>query len=458
MPIFDGNLPYTNLHELNLDWIVKLLKNVDEKTDNIDENVALAQQYAESAEHNAEILMNSFITPEMFNAVGDGITDDIIPIQNAIQYGLENNKTVYLPNTYYISDTIRVYGVPATDTKHGTVLIGNNFTRILTPNTLSSIIQILPSADGDSRAYGVIIKNITLVGHNSIQNGIYTNSPVSESIFENITVEYCQNGLFFNNNCYLCNFTNVRTYHSTNYGFLFENGNNTSNVFTKCYVDTCANAYKYNGQYSVFISCCADVISGIVFDLSSFRGVLVACGSESKVFTQMFHIGTSTIASILGGMFFGNPDLTGYYIRVESGSVLRIESATLNYNTTSTGSLFSIRANTRLVVRNSEIGGSFAGANYSSTSARYKINSAVETKTIDVTVDANNEVTVPDMSPNTYTILSAYSTTRTEWIVLPYRFNATTWKLKFMSRSDYFPTITNPDFTVLIKYVTDAVL
>ena len=26
MPIFDGNLPYTNLHELNNDWIVKTVK------------------------------------------------------------------------------------------------------------------------------------------------------------------------------------------------------------------------------------------------------------------------------------------------------------------------------------------------------------------------------------------------------------------------------------------------
>lgn len=26
MSIFDGNMPYTNLHELNLDWIVKNVK------------------------------------------------------------------------------------------------------------------------------------------------------------------------------------------------------------------------------------------------------------------------------------------------------------------------------------------------------------------------------------------------------------------------------------------------
>lgn len=54
MPIFDGNLPYTNLHELNLDWVTKTVKEVKDKTDEIDSSVLEAKGYAEDAQ-NSEI-------------------------------------------------------------------------------------------------------------------------------------------------------------------------------------------------------------------------------------------------------------------------------------------------------------------------------------------------------------------------------------------------------------------
>ena len=49
MPIFDGNLPYTNLHELNNDWVVKTVKEVKDKTDEIDTAVSEAKEYSENA-------------------------------------------------------------------------------------------------------------------------------------------------------------------------------------------------------------------------------------------------------------------------------------------------------------------------------------------------------------------------------------------------------------------------
>ena len=57
MSIFDGNMPYSNLHELNNDWIIKTVKEVKEKAETIDESVAQAKQSEENAktsEENAE--------------------------------------------------------------------------------------------------------------------------------------------------------------------------------------------------------------------------------------------------------------------------------------------------------------------------------------------------------------------------------------------------------------------
>lgn len=35
MSIFDGNMPYTNLHELNLDWVLKKVKDSNEEIEKL---------------------------------------------------------------------------------------------------------------------------------------------------------------------------------------------------------------------------------------------------------------------------------------------------------------------------------------------------------------------------------------------------------------------------------------
>lgn len=52
MAIYD-DFPYTNFHDLNLDWVVKTVKQVKDKTDEIDNSVAEAKGYAEASEENA---------------------------------------------------------------------------------------------------------------------------------------------------------------------------------------------------------------------------------------------------------------------------------------------------------------------------------------------------------------------------------------------------------------------
>ena len=67
MSIFDGNMPYTNLHELNLDWIIKQVKTlkvqignlnpeeVQEKLDEFQEDITVIQEDVSR--------LNSYITP-----------------------------------------------------------------------------------------------------------------------------------------------------------------------------------------------------------------------------------------------------------------------------------------------------------------------------------------------------------------------------------------------------------
>lgn len=103
MPIFDGNLPYTNLHELNLDWIVKYLGQVKAKTDQIDNTIAEAEELLASANE----IKNLFITPEMFGAKGDGSTDDSLALNQTVQFAIDNNISILLqPNKTYVTTGI----------------------------------------------------------------------------------------------------------------------------------------------------------------------------------------------------------------------------------------------------------------------------------------------------------------------------------------------------------------
>lgn len=60
MAIFDGNIPYTNLHELNLDWVIRKLKEVIKEVENLsdDLNEELEQKILEYLnEHLSEIML-----------------------------------------------------------------------------------------------------------------------------------------------------------------------------------------------------------------------------------------------------------------------------------------------------------------------------------------------------------------------------------------------------------------
>lgn len=123
MGVFD-NFPYTNVHDLNTDWLVKTVKQIKDKTDEIDRAVLSAQQRADQAHADAEHvdiisaqITDLVVTPEMFGAVGDGINDDTVAIQNAVDYALAHNISfVGKGVTYLTTDTIRVIGYRNSDT------------------------------------------------------------------------------------------------------------------------------------------------------------------------------------------------------------------------------------------------------------------------------------------------------------------------------------------------------
>ena len=105
--------PYTNFHELNLDWILdqveKNRKNIESNTKEISKIERTnfqpfvdnaVEKTVESGAFQAAIeeAMGAFITVKDFGAIGDGVADDSDSINAALASG---HKTIFIPDGEY---------------------------------------------------------------------------------------------------------------------------------------------------------------------------------------------------------------------------------------------------------------------------------------------------------------------------------------------------------------------
>lgn len=104
------HFPYTNFHELNLDWILAELKKVRDMAEGLGESIeeAVNKYIADHPE------MFPFVTPQMYGAKGDGSTPD----NGAFQAACNSGYDIYVPTSkgeiYLITSTITI---PAGGTK-----------------------------------------------------------------------------------------------------------------------------------------------------------------------------------------------------------------------------------------------------------------------------------------------------------------------------------------------------
>lgn len=90
-----NQFPFTNFHEMNLDWIINEIKRIDEYLKNM--------PIPDDAIKNKN-------TPDYYGAAGNGVNDDTEAFQKCANYCRENSvPMVLLPKTYYIGGSVNVY-------------------------------------------------------------------------------------------------------------------------------------------------------------------------------------------------------------------------------------------------------------------------------------------------------------------------------------------------------------
>lgn len=102
--------PYTNLHNLNLDWILSKIKGSQaEFKAQFDDLNNKYNALTKKVDAIPAEVANSYLTPEMFGAKGDGVTDDTAALQAAFDAATTSKKTLYsFGVTYYVTKTIHI--------------------------------------------------------------------------------------------------------------------------------------------------------------------------------------------------------------------------------------------------------------------------------------------------------------------------------------------------------------
>lgn len=252
MAVFD-NFPYTNNHELNLDWMIERTERVLKASDEIAANTEIAQEAAENAAESAAIaqaLADKYLIPESYGAVGYPYGSDMSdPIDSSLAFQTmlneaEYGKPIFIPaKTYFI----RNLQIPNRVTITGT---GKNSVLKLHPDAFSNDYMLLESAG----SYGhCMINNIVLDGNktniNVVCNGVINND-------NNAYAKY--HGYF--NNVIIRNFTGSGLYYSVNtmeYTFdkcVFTNNNSYGAYFNNLMDSRMSNcSFSANGNTGLYL-------------------------------------------------------------------------------------------------------------------------------------------------------------------------------------------------------------
>ena len=180
--------------------------------------------------------------PEWFGAVGDGVTDDYIPLQKSIDYF----KSIYISKVYNTNK-------PLVFQNNYKRLHGGGTLRKISEDTLFGINAIIVIA------YRSCIENIFFSGTPNSVTAIALYSQSANSIFSNLKISSCFAGIKDYASCFMISMTRIHCVNCENGIDFSYNIDKTSLTLINCWCENCGQAYDFKRTiYSTLINCGAD--------------------------------------------------------------------------------------------------------------------------------------------------------------------------------------------------------
>lgn len=246
-----------------------------------------------------------------FGAKGDGVTDDTLAMQAALDYCFDKKVTCFIPaGTYKTTLPLIVRGsnkqsggsggaVLKGESRDSVLIVkhGNAFDTTLATRLQEDAVMIFADADligeVNSQARHLVVSGFTLKGQSTCEYGVYMPTGIIESEFSDIMTEKCVKAFWYAGAfIYLTNISRLRLT-SCDYGLNIAVGINTSLNISNIYVVAAmVEAIRVVAQYSTIIQPSVDSCHGICYALGNFRGTVIAPGCESKNATIIFDFTT----------------------------------------------------------------------------------------------------------------------------------------------------------------------
>lgn len=300
-----------------------------------------------------------FITPEMFDAVGDGVTDDSDALQSCIDYAFENKLTVVFRDMYGVSKTINVWGGSRYADK-GVVIKSSDSRSVGLVNITDADFMLchVKNHNDSLKCYNVCLDGLDIKAKNgtavSLSGGSYNS-------FRNLHLTG-KDAFIIEGDAWINDFEQIIMSPREN-GFVMKK-NGTSNRFDRLFVvgdnsDNNKVAYQLSGEYCTVGALACDSWGGEPYKFIKFIGHIGSIGCEFSANSKMQLVSTNGTCNIsigtmylLSGFNHTNPEFTLF--RLSDGNVvldnITIWSTTADKNFQ--GNLYTAGASANISIRN----------------------------------------------------------------------------------------------------------